>query len=107
MNPYRRQRVQERIREILNLDLRMKTRDPALAGVYVTDVEVTADLRLAKVYWRSESPVGQKIVNAGLNRSRGFLRWRRSWGKWDRIPRCRILAKSSRLGSSSAGASAD
>jgi ribosome-binding factor A len=76
MNPYRRQRVQERIREILNVELRLRARDPKLAGVYVTEVEVTADLKLAKVYWRSESLLGQKVVNSGLSRSRGFLRAR-------------------------------
>lgn len=43
-------RVAERIREVLSQEL-LRCADPRLALVTVTSVQVSKDLRLAKVYW--------------------------------------------------------
>jgi ribosome-binding factor A len=73
MGQFRRERVQERVREILNTILRVVVRDPRLDGCYVTNAVVSADLRLAKVYWRSEAEA-EEVVAEALSRSKGFLR---------------------------------
>lgn len=73
MGQFRRERVQERVREILNTILRFSVRDPRLDGCYVTTAVVSADLRLAKVYWRSETEA-EEVVAQALQRSKGFLR---------------------------------
>ncbi len=47
---HRSERVGERIRQVVSLVLDREISDPRLAGLNVTQVEVTGDLRLAKVY---------------------------------------------------------
>jgi ribosome-binding factor A len=57
--------------------LQRQVRDPRLAGVTVTDVRVTPDLKLARVYVRhlASDPDEQRIL-AGLARATPFLRAR-------------------------------
>ncbi len=87
MSQYRQEKVQERIQEILNTVLRFDTKDPCLEGVYVLEVKVTADLRIARIYWRSEgtmvgddgrAPSEDQVpeieINKALARAGGFLR---------------------------------
>ena len=66
-------RVADQIRmEIADILLR-KTRDPRLQSVTVTDVEMTRDLRLAKVYFTIlDGSEGQ--VLEGLVKANGFIR---------------------------------
>lgn len=68
----RSQRVAEQIqRELADL-LQFEVKDPRVAMVTVTEVEVTGDLAHAKVYYSSteNSPELQK----GLEKAAGFLR---------------------------------
>jgi ribosome-binding factor A len=87
MSQYRQEKVQERIQEILNTVLRFDTKDPCLDGVYVLEVRVTADLRIARIYWRTEGaivseeglvPGGEEVseieINKALARAGGYLR---------------------------------
>lgn len=91
MSQYRQEKVQERIQEILNTVLRFETKDPCLEGVYVLEVKVTADLRIARIYWRAEgaalngdgpggdpeedqAPAAEEEVNKALIRAGGYLR---------------------------------
>lgn len=68
-------RVAERIREELSLLLLKKAKDPGLSSVTVTEVSVTADLRIAHVnYSALVSPGERPAVAQALRRSSGFLR---------------------------------
>jgi ribosome-binding factor A len=74
--PTRRQRrVAELVHRELSLLLLNETRDPRVAGVTITDVDVTPDLMLARIYF---SVLGgaeeEKEAQAGLQSASGFLR---------------------------------
>lgn len=61
-------------RELARL-LASKVADPRIAGALVSDVEVSADLSLAKVYLLPAGSVGQARADpAELERAAGFLR---------------------------------
>lgn len=66
-------RVAEAIRNELAVLLLQKSRDPSLAAVSLSRVEVSPDLRTARVYYSCRQEE-QKNVQAGLNRARGFMR---------------------------------
>jgi ribosome-binding factor A len=74
--PSRRQeRVSERIHVDISELLQKRLRDPRLAHVTVTDVEITADLKLATVFI---SVMGdreaEKAALLGMERASGFIR---------------------------------
>ncbi len=60
--------------EIADILLR-KTKDPRLHAVTVTDVELTDDLRLAKVYVTTmQQGETEALAMSGLQRAAGFIR---------------------------------
>ena len=72
-------RVGERIRqELMEMLLRGAIKDPAVEGVVVHSVDVSGDLRLARVFVRHTMPGSdartQKRVLSGLTRASGFIR---------------------------------
>jgi len=66
-------RVAEAIRNELAVLLLQESRDPRLAGVSLSRVEVSPDLRTARVYYSCRQEE-MKNVQAGLSRARGFMR---------------------------------
>lgn len=74
MNSRRTARVAEAIRETVGTAILLRLRDPRVKNVTVTRVEVSSDLRHAKVY---VSVMGeektQSLTLRGLNSARGFL----------------------------------
>jgi len=63
------------VRETLADLLAFEVKDPRLAGITITDVEVTGDLREARVFYTM--PAGHSepaAVSAGLRSASGFLR---------------------------------
>lgn len=71
----RQQRVSERIREELSMILILKSRDPRLAGVTVTDVTVDRELEYANIYVSAlEGSERAKEVLDGFHHAQGFLR---------------------------------
>jgi ribosome-binding factor A len=77
--PSRSQRVSGRLQsELMELVLRGSLRDPRLGDTYITRVELTDDLRHARIYFRLTRPtVGDKdrsYALAALERASGFLR---------------------------------
>jgi ribosome-binding factor A len=68
-------RVAERIREEISLCIQFKVKDPGVAGVTITDVRVTSDLKLARVNY---SVLGDAeaitVAKRALRRASGFLR---------------------------------
>jgi ribosome-binding factor A len=73
----RANRVADQIRmEVADIIMR-KTKDPRLGAVTVTDVELTADLRQAHVYFTSyptQTDAQRQDVQSGLARASGFIR---------------------------------
>ena len=75
MSEHRRERVAHQIQaELANLLLR-EARDPRLQSVTLTGVRITADLRLARVYFRTLTPdATPREADAALRRATPFLR---------------------------------
>ena len=71
----RAERVADQIRtEVADILLR-KIRDPRVRSVTVTDVELTNDLRIARVFVTALGSEGEtKDVFAGLSKASGFIR---------------------------------
>jgi ribosome-binding factor A len=71
----RSQRLGSQIQRTLSELLQFDTKDPALAGVSLTAVELSRDLGVAKVYFSLLDPDGDvAAAQAGLQRAAGFLR---------------------------------
>ncbi len=68
-------RVADQIRAEVADILMRRTKDPRVGFVTVTDVELTNDLRLARVYVATlpEDPHGDEVL-AGLSHAVGFIR---------------------------------
>lgn len=68
-------RVADEIRRVLADLLLRRVRDPRVSAIAITDVEVTADLRLARVFYTmSGDEQARAEVAKGLRRATGFLR---------------------------------
>lgn len=71
-------RVAARLREELAILIVQEARDPRLAGVLVSRVEMPDDLRSARVYVRllegGDDPARRKEALTGLSRASGMLR---------------------------------
>lgn len=60
---------------ILNELVRFESKDPGLSGVSLTDIELSKDLSIAKVYFSLLNPNDEpKPALQGLQRAAGFLR---------------------------------
>ena len=76
MRPFSRSdRVGGLIKEVMGELLRKQISDPRLAKAVITDVEVTRDLRLAKIYFATSSGENApKDAMEAFGRARGFLK---------------------------------
>ncbi len=75
MAGHRSERVGERIHREISLMLDREISDPRLAGVTVTRVEVTGDLRLAKIYVTApDDPEEEKQLKDALARAAHYFR---------------------------------
>ena len=74
MAKYRRDRINDEVKKELSMILR-EVKDPRLANAFIsiTSVDVTGDLKFAKVYY-SAMQGDKKEVAAGLRSSAGFIR---------------------------------
>ena len=71
----RNQRLGAQIRRTLSELLRFEVKDPSLASVSLTTVDLTRDLSVAKVYFSLLNPADDPgPAMQGLNRAAGFLR---------------------------------
>lgn len=73
---HRTDRLNRQVKEALALALLQGTREELLREVVVTDVEVTRDLSVARVFYYLADPDLQADVEAALGRAAGFLRGR-------------------------------
>jgi ribosome-binding factor A len=71
----RSRRVEEQIQRVLGDAIRAEARDPRLRGVILTDVQVSRDLRVARIYYSvlSRSTTVDELGPA-LESAAGFLR---------------------------------
>lgn len=67
-------RVGEQVRRELADILRREVRDPRVAGVSLTDVEVSPDYAHAVVFFSCLDPAQVSVATEGLRRAAGFLR---------------------------------
>jgi ribosome-binding factor A len=70
----RPERVAEAIHQELSILLQQKVRDARLAGVCVSRVQMSPDLKQAKVYYSLLEGNSASGARKGLERARGFFR---------------------------------
>ncbi|HVN31458.1 MAG TPA: 30S ribosome-binding factor RbfA [Thermoanaerobaculaceae bacterium] len=71
----RRERLAEAMREVLSELLLTEIKDPRLAGVVISAVELSGDLKLARAYFSVFGDAERERQAAdGLQQARGFLR---------------------------------
>jgi ribosome-binding factor A len=71
MRPFRRaDRVSHEVLKIISEAILFEVKDPRLKGITVLRVDVSGDLRFAKVFYESREP----NVEKGLESAKGFLR---------------------------------
>ncbi len=70
----RPKRVAEAIKNELTLLLLRDVADPRLAGVAISRVVVTPDLKQAKVYYSLPAGLDPAPAGKGMNRAKGFFR---------------------------------
>jgi ribosome-binding factor A len=71
----RRERLAEAMREVLSELLLTEIKDPRLAGVVISAVELSGDLKLARAYFSIFGDEERERQAAdGLQQARGFLR---------------------------------
>lgn len=84
----RTDRLGSQIREVLATALMRESREEILRKIVITDVEVTSDVSLARVYWTALpglSDAEPALVTVALARANGFLR-----GKVGEVIRARV-----------------
>lgn len=71
----RKSRVASLVRDVLAQIISTQVKDPRVRVITITDVEVTGDLRQARVYFAHHSGEdGEVEIVAGLKRATGFIR---------------------------------
>jgi ribosome-binding factor A len=71
----RQRRVSELIHRELSMLLMREVRDPRLAGITLTEVRVTPDLQIARVYYTILGDAGEvEAAAAALQSAGGYLR---------------------------------
>lgn len=76
MQGARPDRMSQQVQRVLAEALATKVADPRLRLVTITDVEMSQDLRSARVYYAliDDSPAQKALVEQGLDKAAGFLR---------------------------------
>ena len=75
-NHFRSDRVGMEIKRVVNEILKLKVRDPRVQGVTITDVHMTGDLSLAKIYYTIHSTLASDNQKAqtGLEKATGTIK---------------------------------
>jgi len=67
-------RVGELLREILAAILLERVRDPRLQEITITEVDMSPDLKLARVYYAVRQGADQEEIIAALDKALGFIK---------------------------------
>ena len=71
----RRDRVGEMLREKIALILLHKSRDPRLQNITITNVEISDDLRRAKVFYLTRGKEAEiRLLQKALDKASGFIK---------------------------------
>lgn len=71
----RRDRVGELLREKIALILLHKSRDPRLQNVTITNVEISDDLRRAKIFYLTRGQESEaRLLHKALEKASGFIK---------------------------------
>mgnify|MGYP003584831445 FL=1 len=75
-NHFRSDRVGMEIKREINEILKLKVRDPRVQGVTITDVHMTGDLSLAKIYYTIHSTLASdnQKTQTGLEKATGTIK---------------------------------
>ena len=73
-SPMRVARVANQVRVVLSTALLRQVKDPVLESLSISDVEVSGDLRVAKVFFYLSDPSRRGEIQGALERAKGFLR---------------------------------
>lgn len=74
---HRTDRLSSQIKEVLALAIMMESHEDLLRAAVITDVDVTNDVSLARVYWHAMPGAAEgdpAAIQAAFNRAAGFLR---------------------------------
>jgi len=75
MENKRQARIEEAYRNEISRLLVEQLREPRLRGVSITQVKLTPDLKLAKVYYNiTDNQYQQPEINKGFENSKGFIK---------------------------------
>jgi ribosome-binding factor A len=70
----RTSRVAEMLKEQIALILLHKSRDPRLTEVTITDVQMSPDLKVARVYYVARQDLDPDAAQAALDKAQGFVK---------------------------------
>ena len=74
MSNFRKDRVAGLIREVISDIVVLRIKDPRVQGVTITDVRMSPDLKLARVYFSSLTDGKVEDHKQGLASAQGFIR---------------------------------
>ena len=75
MGTQRPERVQEALRQEISKIIQNEIKDPRLGFLTITGVEITKDLRYAKVYFSTLGEMKNKrLALKGLNHAKGYIK---------------------------------
>src|SRR5579862_2545797 len=85
-------RIADKIHKDIVEILRQKVKDPRVVWVTISDVEVSDDYSIAKVYWTTLEDDKKKSIGKALEAATGFIRSELSHGfKTYTIPQLRFI----------------
>ncbi len=76
MTNFRKNRVADLVREVVSDIIRDDIKDPRVQGVTITEVKMSADLKLARIYFSCLADGKTETHLAGLQSAEGFIRKR-------------------------------
>jgi len=74
MTSHRKHRVAELLRQAISDIVVHRIKDPRVQGITITDVQMSADLKSARVYFSSLTDGKMDLHLKGLNAAEGFIR---------------------------------
>lgn len=74
MTKHRKNRVEELLRQAISDIVVYKIKDPRVQGITVTEVQMSADLKSARVYFSSLADGQSDLHLQGLTAAEGFIR---------------------------------
>ena len=74
MSSRRPERVRGLLQETVAEILRREVKDPRVEGITLTGVDITPDLKLAKIYFSTLQPEHHEAALAGLTSAAGYIK---------------------------------